>query len=92
MRPKKIAHRMVRDWGMGQKLYHESEQREAETEINRLLANADREALVLIGKHREKTALLAKALLVQETLTRDEVLELFQPWAHAAEESSAVNS
>jgi len=74
---KKIARRMVHDWGMGQKLYYEPERQEAEIEINRLLENADQEALAIISAEKEKTALLAKALLARETLTREEVLALF---------------
>jgi len=75
---KKIARRMVHDWGMGQRLYYEPEKSEAEIEINRLLENADREALGIILAQKEKTALLAKTLLQRETLTREEALELFQ--------------
>jgi cell division protease FtsH len=74
---KKIARRMVHDWGMGQKLYYEPARPEAENEINRLLENADQEAFAIISAEKEKTALLAKTLLVRETLTKQEVLELF---------------
>jgi len=74
---KRIARRMVHDWGMGEKLYYEPEREEAELEINRLLENADREALAIIEAEKEKTSLLAKALLEKETLTRAEVLGLF---------------
>jgi ATP-dependent Zn protease len=69
---------MVHEWGMGEKLYYEPEQRDAEQEINRLLENADGEALAIIQSQKEKAADLAHALLVRETLTREEVLELFQ--------------
>jgi len=75
---KKIARRMVHDWGMGQRLYYEPEKSDAEIEINRLLENADREALGIILAQKEKTALLAQTLLQRETLTREEALELFQ--------------
>jgi ATP-dependent Zn protease len=67
---------MIHDWGMGEKLYYEPEQRDAEAEINRLLETADRQAHEIILAEREKTEKLAKALLVRETLTREEVLEI----------------
>jgi cell division protease FtsH len=73
---RKIARNMIHDWGMGEKLYYQPEKQDAETEINRLLENADREALAIIQKNREQTDKLAQALLTRETLTRDEVLEL----------------
>jgi cell division protease FtsH len=73
---RKIARNMIHDWGMGEKLYYEPEQEEAEVEINRLLEHADREAHELIQAQRENTERLARALLVRETLTRQEVLEL----------------
>jgi len=61
---------------MGEKLYYEPEQREAENEINRLLETADRQAHDLIQAQRASTEKLAQALLTRETLTREEVLEL----------------
>src|SRR6185503_14829761 len=73
---RKIARNMIHDWGMGEKLYYEPEQRDAEVEINRLLQNADNDAHAVIQAQRENTEKLAKALLERETLTRDEVLEL----------------
>jgi cell division protease FtsH len=73
---KKLARRMVHDWGMGQRLYYEPEKTEAEVEINRLLEEADREALAIIEEKKEQTALLARNLLLRETLTRAEVVEL----------------
>ncbi len=75
---KKIARRMVHDWGMGQKLYYEPEKQDAESEINRLLEHADQEALAIIEAQKGKTEMLAKALLARETLTREEALELFR--------------
>src|SRR5882762_1659984 len=45
---KNIARRMIHDWGMGERLYYEDKQQDAELEINRLLENADREALAII--------------------------------------------
>ena len=73
---RKIAHKMIHEWGMGEKLYYEPEQRDAEAEINRLLENADRQALEIIQAHKENTEKLAKALLARETLTREAVVEL----------------
>ncbi|MCI0746710.1 MAG: AAA family ATPase [Verrucomicrobia subdivision 3 bacterium] len=72
-----IARKMVLEWGMGDRLYYEPDKREAEEEINRLLEEADREALTIIETHRKNTQKLAEALLVRETLTKAEVLELF---------------
>lgn len=73
---RKIARKMIHEWGMGEKLYYEPEQRDAEVEINRLLAAADQQALEIIQSQRTATEKLARALLARETLTRDEVLEL----------------
>jgi cell division protease FtsH len=73
---RKIARKMIHEWGMGEKLYYELDQKDAEVEINRLLENADRQAHELILSQKENTAKLAQALLTQETLTRDEVLKL----------------
>jgi cell division protease FtsH len=73
---KKIARRMVCDWGMGERLYYEAEHDKAESEINRLLENADQEALALIQAQKDKTHRLAKNLLERETLTRQEVLDV----------------
>lgn len=75
---RKIAQQMIHNWGMGQKLYYQAEQRDAEVEINRLLETADVEALRIIQERRSDTEKLAKALLERETLTRDEVLELLE--------------
>ena len=74
-----LARKMIHEWGMGEKLYYEPEQRDAEAEINRLLETADRQAHELIQAHKEDTEKLAKALLDRETLTRDEVLQLLAP-------------
>ena len=76
---RKIARKMIHEWGMGEKLYYEPEQRDAEAEINRLLETADRRAHELIQTHRENTEKLARALLDRETLTKDEVLQLLTP-------------
>jgi cell division protease FtsH len=76
---KKIARRMVCDWGMGEKLYYEADHDQAESEINRLLENADHEAFALIQEQKENTKKLAQALLKRETLTRAEVVDLLYP-------------
>ena len=76
-----IARKMIYEWGMGQKLYYEPEQRDAEVEVNRILENADREALGIIEFHRKNTKKLAEALLTYETLSREEVVELLKAQA-----------
>jgi cell division protease FtsH len=80
---RKIARRMIHEWGMGEKLYYEPDQRDAELEINRLLESADLQAHELILRHRESTEKLALALLERETLTREEVLALLNVPAEA---------
>jgi cell division protease FtsH len=75
---RKLARKMIHEWGMGAKLYYEPEKQEAEAEINRLLETADNEAHRMIQMHRNDTEKLAQALLVRETLTREEVLELLK--------------
>jgi cell division protease FtsH len=75
---RKVARKMVLEWGMGEKLYYEPEKRDAEQEINRLLENADREALAIIQAQKDNTRRLAEALLLRETLTREEVLKLIE--------------
>jgi cell division protease FtsH len=74
---KNIARKMIHEWGMGQKLYYEPNRDDAEREINLLLADAHREAHEIIQKYREETRMLAERLLIDETLTREEVLALF---------------
>jgi cell division protease FtsH len=74
---RKIARKMVLEWGMGERLYYEPEKREAEEEINRLLQAADREAYSIIETHRKNAQKLAEALLVRETLTKAEIIALF---------------
>jgi cell division protease FtsH len=73
---RKVARKMIHEWGMGEKLYYEQEQLQAEQEINRLLEEADRQAHEIILTQRENTEKLAKALLQRETLTREEVMLL----------------
>jgi cell division protease FtsH len=74
---KNIARKMIHDWGMGQKLYYEPNKDDAEREINLLLANAYKEAEEIVVKYRDETETLAERLLVEETFTREEVLQLF---------------
>lgn len=71
-----LARRMIHEWGMGEKLYYEPEQRDAEQEINRLLADADAEALNIIQSQKSNAEKLTQALLARETLTREEVVTL----------------
>jgi cell division protease FtsH len=89
---RKIARKMIHEWGMGERLYYEPERREAEVEINRLLEAADRQALALIQEHKEKNIKLAQALLVWETLTRDEVLTLLELPTIESRDSLAITT
>jgi len=73
---RKIARKMIHEWGMGERLYYEPERSEAEAEINRLLDAADRHAFDIIQTNKENTERLAQALLQRETLSREEVLAL----------------
>ena len=73
---RKIARKMIHEWGMGEKLYYEQEKQGAEFEINRLLADADHAAHQAILNQKENTHRLAQALLQRETLSGGEVLEL----------------
>jgi len=73
---RKIARKMIHEWGMGERLYYEPEKQDAETEINRLLETADDDAHAIIQAQKDNTEKLAKALLERETLTRSEVLDL----------------
>ena len=75
---RKLAHRMIHEWGMGEKLYYEPEQRDAEMEINRLLQESDDHAFNMVESLKKQTQQLAEALLERETLTREEVLHLLK--------------
>jgi len=75
---KNLARRMIHDWGMGERLYYEDKRLDAELEINRLLEEADQEALAIVKEQREQTKRLAEALLERETLTREEVVTLLK--------------
>jgi cell division protease FtsH len=74
---KNIARKMIHDWGMGQKLYYEPNKDDAEREINSLLANAYKQAEEIIVRYRAESEKLAEQLLIEETFTREEVLQLF---------------
>ena len=87
---KKIARKMIHEWGMGEKLYYEPERQEAEVEINRLLEVADREALALIQSEKENTHKLAQALLKFETLTREQVVNLLYENQQPSDEVDCV--
>jgi cell division protease FtsH len=84
---RKVARKMIHEWGMGEKLYYEPEQRDAEIEINRLLEHADRQAHDIIEAKKTETEKLAQALLARETLSREEVLQLLAP---ASPESASL--
>src|SRR5437764_8911814 len=58
---RKVARKMIHEWGMGEKLYYEPEKQDAEMEINRLLENADRSAHEIILAQKVKTEILARA-------------------------------
>lgn len=73
---RKIARKMIHEWGMGERLYYEPEKQDAEVEINRLLEAADEQAHAIILAQKTNTEKLARALLEKETLTRQEVFQL----------------
>ena len=73
---RKIARQMIHNWGMGERLYYEQDQKDAEMEINRLLETADRRAHQIILEQKDNNAKLAQALLEKETLSRQEVVDL----------------
>lgn len=90
---RKIARKMIHEWGMGERLYYEPEKQDAETEINRLLDSADRQAHEIIQAQRENTKRLAQALLQRETLSREEVLALLEtPSDHEITESICASA
>lgn len=92
---RRIARNMIHNWGMGERLYYEPEQKDAEVEINRLLEAADREAHELIKTKQAQTEKLAQALLEWETLTREEVMKLLSltesPKIEVAQGIAALN-
>jgi cell division protease FtsH len=89
---RKIARKMVHEWGMGEKLYYEAERQDAETEINRLLEVADQKAQEIIQVQKANTERLAKALLEQETLTHGEVMALLDLGETGTAQSAATRT
>jgi cell division protease FtsH len=85
---KNIARRMIHDWGMGQKLYYQPEKQDAEAEINLLLSHACQEARETIAAQKEETRRLAEMLLVHDTLSRNQVLEMLSGKSLSAPASS----
>jgi cell division protease FtsH len=75
---KNIARKMIHDWGMGQRLYYEPNKDDAEREINLLLSDAMKEATNIMESFRVETEQLAETLLKEETLTREEVIQLME--------------
>jgi cell division protease FtsH len=73
---KNIARRMIHDWGMGQKLYYELTKQDAEREINELLTDAMRKAREVVNNKRRLVEAIAQRLLVDDQLSREQVLEL----------------
>jgi cell division protease FtsH len=89
---KNIARKMIHDWGMGQKLYYEPNKDDAEREINSLLADAYKRAEDIILRDRIETEKLAEQLLIEETFTRDEVLQLFETHPAKSQASDCSDS
>lgn len=81
---KTIARKMIHDWGMGNRLYYELEKEDAENEINQILESAYADAVQIIRSQKADTEKLAEALLVHDTLDREDVLELLEPQAELA--------
>ncbi|MDX1951840.1 MAG: AAA family ATPase [Verrucomicrobiota bacterium] len=75
---KNIARKMVHDWGMGQKLFYEPNKEDAEREINLLLSNAHKEAHEILLQNKESVVKIAEKLLIEETLTREQVLQYIE--------------
>ena len=73
---KNIARRMIHDWGMGQNLYYEPQKQDAEREINELLTDAMHKAREIVAAKRRLVEAIAQRLLVDDMLTREQVLEL----------------
>lgn len=89
---RRIARKMIHEWGMGERLYYEPEKCDAEAEINRLLEAADKAAHETILARKEQTHRLAQALLTRETLSREEVLALISPTRGNSMGSARVSS
>jgi cell division protease FtsH len=96
-----IARSMVFEWGMGESVtsrtlradnyaLSEETKRLRDTEQAALTDRAYEEALRLIQKHRAALDRVANALLERETLSRDELLELFGDLEPESRASDAV--
>jgi cell division protease FtsH len=101
-----IARSMVFEWGMGDSVtsrtmradnyaLSEETKRVRDTEQARLTDHAYGEAVRLLQKHRRTLDRIANALLEKETLTRDELLEVFEglePESSASETIGTVRA
>ncbi len=87
---RKMACKMIHEWGMGERLYYQVDQKDAEVEINKLLEAADREALEIVRVQKDHTHKLAQALLKYETLTREQVLNLLYEDQEPTSETQCV--
>jgi cell division protease FtsH len=96
-----IARSMVFDWGMGDSVtsrtmradnyaLSEEAKRLRDTEQGRLTDNAYEEAKRLLAKYRPALDRVASALLDKETLSRDELAEVFAGVDHESRSSDAV--
>ena len=96
-----IARAMVFEWGMGESVtsrtlradnyaLSEETKRLRDSEQAQLTDSAYAEALRLLTKHRAALDRTATALLVHETLSRDELVELFAVVEHESLSSDAV--
>jgi cell division protease FtsH len=101
-----IARSMVFEWGMGDSAVartmradnyalSEESKRMRDQEQSRLTDHAYSEALRILSKHRPALDRIATALLEKETLTREELLELFgdvEPESRASETVGIVRA
>jgi cell division protease FtsH len=100
-RATQIARAMVFEWGMGDSVtsrtvraddygLSEETKRLRDSEQARLTDQAYAESLRLLGLHRAALDRVAAALLDRETLSRDELLELFKGVESTSRSSDAV--
>ena len=101
-----IARAMVFEWGMGEAVtsrtmradnyaLSEETKRLRDTEQARLTDNAYEESRRLLAKHRPALDRVASALLDKETLTREELVELFasvEPESRSADTVGVVRA
>jgi cell division protease FtsH len=96
-----IARSMVFEWGMGESVtsrtlradnyaLSEETKRLRDTEQAALTDRAYSESLRLLAKHRQALDRVAVALLDHETLSREELLELFSDVENESRSSDAV--